>query len=240
MANAGVSRILLLVLYVLGLVLLLAGFLLLISPAHRTPVAWLDLAAIAVAYSIVCWGVPSVLAAGRGFHTRVPVLAILMAAMPLYCLAVAAFIYYGAVLPLGFRLQLVLHCVLLLLLLSAFALGLRGGEHIAQTDDAEASLRQGLNGLRAALEDCEAALRQSLCHDEALRQRILRLKEDARYLSPGNAPLQTEFEAGITGMVRQISQELRECHDDVPPPRAVALLGRTEELMQARRNSSSR
>jgi hypothetical protein len=196
------------VLYFVGIALLLVGFFLLVPPEWRTDAARLDLAIAFIVYSVnfplvsIWWSKPA------SFNSRIPALGLLGLCDLFYSICAIGLGWYGIVYLLSFRLQLIGQLCLLFLALVVAAIAWMASAHAVEMTEEEKDLHRGLDRLRASIGQCESEIFTRTPIQEQLRQRILKLKEDARYLSPSSDISALSYEEQIATLVDNIRLKL--------------------------------
>jgi hypothetical protein len=205
--QASVSNVFL-VLYVLGISLLLFGFMFLVPQEYRGDVAWLDFVVVCVLFSVNFPFIATLRLRGANFSEKIPGLAILLWADPIYCLLALGVIYWGFISHAGFRVQLVSQLALLFGSSVVVAIGWMASTHVSEVASEEETTGASLKNLKAAISRCEMAmvrLEPTWSHEYEL---VRELKEDARYLSPSTEPATISHEMEMVAILQEICRLL--------------------------------
>jgi hypothetical protein len=232
------SRLALNSLYFVGLLLLIFAFFFLLSPPHRTDLAWLDLVVACLVFTTIYLFLLSTTI--RSFHLSAPILASLLWVTPIYVLAALGVLRYGWMNPLGFRLQLVLQMFFLFAYLVVVTAGWRGNQHATQVEQFEADQRGSVRSLQSAITDCELALVLAGDGAEPVRRRLMKLKEDARYLSRTSDSRLLELERDIIDDMQQLKQILANKSVAAEQSNSSSVLAKAEAALQQRINAATR
>lgn len=127
----------------------------------------------------------------------------------IYAIAAIALMLAGNLwLMLSFELQLIIHCILLVLLVLGIVGVLQVSTHTKHLYLQDQSLRQGIGHMRQAIAD----LKNSMCEYGELPNefisRINALQEELRYLSPSNNPEANSLEAQFIDCLKSIAINL--------------------------------
>jgi hypothetical protein len=204
-------------LFFVGIALLVLGFFLLISPEWRTHSAWLDLTVLLIVYSInfpllSIWhiGIDS-------FSAKIPALGLLGLCDLFYSCIALGLMFWGVAHDMPFRLQLVGQMGLLFLAMTAIAIAWRSSAHAEEVAEEEQAKRSGLDGLKAAISQCETELSAKAPNRNREHQLLLKLKEDARYLSPSRDPSAISAEKQMITLVDDIRLRLEDAVTPLTP-----------------------
>lgn len=164
-----------------------------------------------ITVSLVVWGV---LFAGIGFpwidlndpaQKRIGSLGIFWYFSSLYALVAIIWMVVGAQLDLSFRLQLIVHLVLLFVLIMGLTMASRTSEKVGEVYEKEQRERQGVTDVRSAL----AALKESTFGAKDLPEevvdRITKLCDEARFVSPSNNVEAHRMEEEMVSLTHEIS-----------------------------------
>jgi hypothetical protein len=203
-------------LYFVGVVLLAGSFFLLVPESRRTHAAWLDLAVIFAVFSLnfslsFFWRI-----SGSSFHERIPALGVLGLCDLLYTVLALGVLFYAASAGWPYRLQLVAQMCLIFTFAVAAAIAARGTVQVAEVAQQERATRAGLEELKALLAGCEAAASTLPEASGRVLQNLLKLKEDARYLSPSTQASARDFEAQMIAQLEEIQYQLRNTATPLP------------------------
>lgn len=227
-------------LYFVGLALLAFGFMTLVPVQYRASTAWLDFAVVCGIYTIN-FPLFALWRTGSGtFTERIPLLSVFLFADPIYCLLALGIIYRGFVYQTPFRFQLVGQLALFFVACVVATVGWYGSEHVHSVAVEEESLKSSLQGLKSAIAKCEVSLTGLDSEWERPRLRIVKIKEEARYLSPSSDPSLIGFEDELVSAVNEITRltgthNATDMNSQIPP-----LLDRCEAMMSLRRQSATR
>lgn len=161
--------------------------------------------------SLIVWGV---LFAGIGFpwidlndpaQKRVGSLGLFWYFSSLYAFLAILWMVVGAQFDLSFRLQLIVHLVLLFVLIMGLAMTSRASEKVGEVYEKEQSERLGVTNVREAL----AALKESTFDAKDLPEevvdRITKMCDEARFVSPSNNMEAHRIEDEMVGLIHEIS-----------------------------------
>lgn len=236
--KSDLSRIFLL-LYLVGVVLLTSAFLLLVPDGRRTPAAWLDLAVLFAVFSLnfalsFLWRI-----SGSSFHERIPSLGVLGLCDLLYSVLALGVLFLAASTLWPFRLQLVVQLGLLFLVAVVATLASRATVQVAEVAQQESATRAGLEDLKVLLAQCEVAASTLPEASGSVLQHLLKLKEDARFLSPCGEASARGFEAQIVAQLRQIHSQLRNVATPLPLSDLEARMEQCAALLALRKQVQS-
>jgi hypothetical protein len=205
--NASISNVFY-VLYILGICLLLFGFMFLVPQEYRGNVAWLDFVVVCVLFSVNFPFIATLRLRGATFSEKIPGLAILLWADPIFCLLALGVIYWGFISHAGFRIQLVSQLVLLFSSSVVVAIGWMASKHVSEVASEEEMTGASLKNLKMAISRCEVAMvgqEPTWNHEYEL---FRKLKEDARYLSPSVEPATISHEEEMVVLLQEICRLL--------------------------------
>jgi|ERR1039457_3631531 hypothetical protein len=173
-----------LALYLLGIALLLFGFLALIPDGYRNNTAWLDFFVVIIMYSVNFPIVATWRFRGENFSEKIPGVAILLWADPIYCLLALGIIYSGVIYRLAFRVQLFFQLSAVFGSLIVVAISWMASGRVRAVSGEEHHKRDTLQQLKDAISRCDARMATlgPMWHRE--RELCHKLREDARFLSP--------------------------------------------------------
>jgi hypothetical protein len=225
------------VLYFVGIALLIFGFLTLVPAQLRANAAWLDFTVICIIYTInfplfALWRTGS-----KSFTERIPQLSVFLFADPIYCSLALGIAYWGFVSQAPYRLQLIGQLALFFVASVLATVGWYGSEHVRSVAIEEAGTRSSLQRLKTSIAKCEVSLTGLNSEWERPRLRIVKIKEDARYLSPSSDPSLVDFEDELASAADEITRlagthNSTDMKSQIPP-----LLDRCEAVMSLRRQS---
>ena len=168
------------------------------------------------------------------FNVKIPALGILWSLR--YCLHVAGIkAHYQGVVHISFRFQLVGQMALLFAATTVVAIAWWASAHAAEVTEEEHATRSGLEELKAALSRCEAQLSTNAPSRNRERQLLLKLNEDARYLSPSRDPSAISYEQQMVALVDDIRLRLEETASPLTSSPLDEDLGRCAALMALRK-----
>ena len=223
-------------LHLLGIGLLILAFFLLIPPGARTHSAWLDLVVVCLVLSINFPPFALVRLSLGVFDVKIPALGLLEVCDIFYSLLALGLVCYGVVYFLPFRLQLVGQLALLFAATTVVGMAWWASAHAEEVAAEEHSTRSGLDALKAALSKCESEYAVKAPNRNRERQLLLKLKDDARYLSPSLDLSAISYERQIVALVDDIRLRLE---DSTPSP-LDELFEQCAALMALRKQSSVR
>ena len=170
-----------------------------------------DVKTLDIIVSLIVWGV---LFAGIGFpwidlndpaQKRVGSLGVFWYFSSLYALVAIIWMVVGAQLDLSFNLQLIVHLVLLFVLIMGLTMANRTSEKVGEVFEKEERERRGVTDIRSAL----AALKESTYDAKDLPEevvdRITKMCDEARYVSPSNNMEAHRMEDEMVGLIHEIS-----------------------------------
>jgi len=192
------------VLYVVGIGLLVLGFMLLVPPGSRNDVAWLDFIVVCIIYSINFPVIATWRLRGRNFSQKIPGIAILLVADPIYVVLALGVAVCGLVYGLSFRLQLVLQLALIFGSVVVVAVGWMASVRVKEVADEEQSKLESLQRLKQSLVLCEVAMASLEPVWNRERMLVRKLKEDSRYLSPCAEAAVTSHEEEMIALLQDI------------------------------------
>jgi len=223
-------------LHLLGIGLLVLAFFLLIPPGWRTHSVWLDLVVVCLVLSINFPPLALVRLSLGVFDLKIPALGLLEVCDIAYSLLALGLVYYGVVYFLPFRLQLVGQMALLFAATTVVGMAAWASAHAGEVAAEEHSTRSGLEALKAALSKCESEYAVKAPNRNRERQLLLKLKDDARYLSPSRDLSAISYEQQIVALVDDIRLRLE---DSTPSP-LDELFEQCAALMALRKQTSVR
>ena len=164
-----------------------------------------------IVVSMIAW---LVLFAGIGFpwidlddpaQKRVGSLGVFWYSSSFYVLLAIAWMVIGAQLDLPFKIQLIVHLVLLFGLAVGLTMALRSSEKVGEVYEKEERERRGVTDVRSAL----AALKESTFNAKNLPEevvdRITKMCEEARFVSPSNNAEAHRIEDELVHLLPEIS-----------------------------------
>lgn len=234
-----ISRIFIL-LHLVGLALLVLAFFLLIPPGSRTQSAWLDLVVVCIVLSINFPPFAFVRLGLGVFNVKIPALGLLEVCDFVYSILALGLVLYGAFYFLPFRFQLVGQTGLLFAATTAVAIAWWSSAHAAEVAEEEYATRSGLEDLKEALSRCESEFSMKAPNRNRERQLVLKLKEDARYLSPSRDPSATSYEKQIVALVDDIRLRLDDAGAPLVPSSLDELFEQCAALMALRKQTFDR
>lgn len=170
-----------------------------------------DVLTLDIIVSLIVWGV---LFAGIGFpwidlddpaQKRVGSLGLFWYFSSLYALLAIVWMVVGAQFDLSFRIQLIVHLVLLFVLLMGLTIAGRSSEKVGEVYQKEQRERRGVTDVRSAL----AALKESTFDakelPEEVADRINKMCDEARFVSPSNNPEAHRIEEEMVNLIHEIS-----------------------------------
>jgi hypothetical protein len=192
------------ILYVVGLVLLVSAFFLLVPSLWRTPTAFLDLAVLGIVFTVnfplfFAWSTKS-----DGFNAKIPALGLLVFCDLFYSCFALGFGLFAIHFLLPFRVQFVYQMGLLFVATATVGMSWFSSAHTVEVTEEEQVTRSGLDGLKAAISACEAEISIRLPIAGQVRQRLLKLQEDARYLSPSRENTALSYERQMAALIDEI------------------------------------
>jgi hypothetical protein len=120
------------------------------------------------------------------------------------------------------------------------AIAWRSSAHANDVAAEEQSTRSGLEDLKAALSNCEADFSTKAPNRNRERQLIVKLKEDARYLSPSLDPSAISHEKQIVALVDEIRLRLDDPGAPLTPSPLDELFEQCANLMALRKQTFDR
>ena len=199
------SKIMRWVLLVFGAAIIVAAELLFCGGLEK------DVLTMDIIVSLIVWGV---LFAGIGFpwidlndpaQKKVGTLGIFWYFSSLYALLAIIWMVVGAQMELPFRLQLIVHLVLLFVLIMGLTLANRTSEKVGEVFEKEQRERSGVTDVRSAL----AALKESTFYAKELPEevvdRITKMCDEARFVSPSNNVEAHRIEDEMVKLTQEIS-----------------------------------
>jgi hypothetical protein len=211
-----------------GLGLIVIGFLMAVPPASRTAVAFLDLVVLSLVYLVILFTLPLHWPSTEAFSREIPGLGVLWGLEGLYMSLAIGGIWYGwAGMP--FRLQLWYHLAVNFAFLIALTIAGRASEYAEKVATVEQRRRDSLQGVKAAMADCEGAflrLGDTWTSEYSAFQRI---KDDVRYLSPCDA-------VNAVSLDLEIAWALGELSTAISVPSQVGAAGQDLPALIDRRN----
>jgi hypothetical protein len=233
--KAELSRLFIL-LHLVGIGLLVLAFFLLIPPGCRSDSAWLDLVVVCLVLSINFPPFALVQLGLGAFNVKIPALGILEVCDIVYSLLALGLVWYGVVYFLPFRIQLVGQLVLLFAATTVVGIAWWASAHAQEVAEEEHATRSGLDSLKEALSQCESEFAVKAPNRNRERQLLLKLKEDARYLSPSRDASAISYERQMVALVDDIRLRL----EDLTPSPLEELLEQCAALMALRKQTSVR
>lgn len=233
--KAELSRLFVL-LHLIGIGLLVLAFFLLIPAERRTHSAWLDLVVVCLVLSINFPPLAFVRLGLGAFNVKIPALGILEVCDIVYSLLALGLVWYGIVYLLPFRIQLVGQMALLFAATTVVGLAWWASVHAQEVAEEEYSTRSGLEDLKAALSRCESEFAVKAPSRNRERQLLIKLKDDARYLSPCRDASAISYERQIVALVDDIRLRL----DDLTSSPLDELLEQCAALLALRKQTSAR
>jgi hypothetical protein len=191
-------------LYFVGVALLAAGFILLVPPGARTETAWLDFAIVCIVFSIN-FPLFSVWRMNIGsFNAKIPTLGLLALCDLIYICLALWLMSCGGRYGLTFRMQLVGQMALLFVVATVVTIAWWSSAHVVEVTEEEKATRSALEKLKTAIDKCVASLSAKAPNCDRERQLLLRLQEDARYLSPSRDASALAYEDKIAVLIDDI------------------------------------
>ena len=229
-----------LVLYGIGIGLILLGFLLLVPDGARSQVAYLNLAVIVGVYSLsfplgTLWW-----ARDSSFESEIPALSVFWFVNGAYTfLALGGLVLMGLQ-QVSFRFQLLYQLVLFFGVGMAFGMAWWSSGHASQVAVQESSQKAGLTELRALFAQVEDAFGLVGSGWNQELDRLRKLREDARFLSPSTKERELGLEASLDQELKGIrillgAQDLQNQRADL-----VARLDKCHALMSMRKQANNR
>ncbi len=207
-------------LHLAGIAVLVFAFFLLVPAEGRTHSAWLDLIVVCIVLSINFPPFAIVRLSLGDFNLKIPALGLLEICDAVYSSLAVGLVICGLVYFLPFRVQLVGQMGLLFAVATTVSIAYWSAAHAAEVAEEEHLTRSGLEELKAALSHCESELCTKAPNRNRERQLLLKLKEDARFLSPSRDPSAISYEQQIVALVDDIRRRL----DDIAFPTTPSLL----------------
>lgn len=229
-----------LLLYGIGIGLILFGFLLLVPDGSRSSLAYLDLAVVIGVFSMSFPLASMWWAREDAFESRIPALSVYWFINGIY-----AFLALGGLVSLGFlqvsfRFQMLYQLVLLFGVCMAFGMAWWSSGHASQVAEQESTRKAGLTELRAVLAQVEDAFGLLGPGWNQERERIRKLREDARFLTPSNKERELGLEASLDQELKAIrillgAPELQNLRSDL-----VIRIDKCHALMSMRKQVNNR
>lgn len=148
-------------------------------------------------------------------------------------LAVALVILFNFIIPIGFFTQLLIQAGLILLLLIAWFTIFMVSEKSKDVKTAQAQNRSGIEDMKEAMQKVQNTAYISQKIPTEICQRITRLEESLRYLSPSDNPESAEPEREFIVNATILSTALAE--DNPDPEKITEIIARCERIYQQRK-----
>jgi len=196
------------VLALVGLGLIVIGFLIAVPPAYRTAVAFLDLVVLSLVYLVILFTFVIDWPSTEAFSREIPALGVLWGLeVPYLCLAVGC-IWYGWVAGIPFRFQLWYHLAVNFAFLIALTIAGRASEYAEKVATVEQRRTDSLQTVKGAISECDAAFSR-LGGEWASEYSIFRrIKDDVRYLSPCDAVNAVSLDLEISWALGELSSTI--------------------------------
>jgi hypothetical protein len=224
-------------LHLVGIVLLVIAFFLLIPDGERTHTAWLDLAIACIVLSINFPPFAIVRLSLGDFNVKIPALGLLGICDAVYSSLAIGLAVYGFFYGLPFRFQLVGQMFLLFAMSTTVAIAWWSSAHAVEVAEEEHVTRSGLEDLKAALFQCESDLSTKAPHRNRELQLLLKLEEDAMYLSPTLDPSALSYERQMVALVDDIRLRLEDVASPLSPSPLQEQFEQCAALMALRKQS---
>jgi len=224
-------------LHLVGIAVLVFAFFLLIPAGGRSHSAWLDLAVVCIVLSINFPPFAIVRFSLSSFNVKIPAIGLLIVCDTVYSLLALGLVFYGFSHFLPFRIQLVCQIGLLFAVATTVSVAGWASAHTAEVAKEEYQTKSGLAELKAALSQCEAEFRIKAPNRNRERQLLLKLIEDARYLSPSRDPSAVSYEQQMVAQVDQIRLRLDEIATPLAPSPLDEQFEQCAALMELRKQT---
>ena len=198
------SKLLRWVLLVFGTVIIVAAELLFRGNLSN------DTLSMNIIVSLVAWGT---LFAGIGFpwidlndkaQRRVGALGLFWFFSSLFALCSVIWMIVGAQLDLSFKLQLIVHLVLLFVLIMGLAMARKSSEKVCEIYKKEVEGKKGVTEIRQALASLKESIFTAKDIPDEIVDRISKMCEETRYVSPSNNEEAFSIENEIVKLAREM------------------------------------
>lgn len=123
-------------------------------------------------------------------------------------LAIAAMLLCNKVYDVEFPVQLIVHGSLLLILILGFSAVLHASDKVTSVYVKEETMQFGVTEMRRAMSELKDVMCGLPDIPDAIRDRVMRLEEDLRYISPSNNPEAADMEQRFSLAIREVCHKI--------------------------------
>lgn len=195
--------------YIMGFVgelLIFIGFYFILTPEHRTKISWLNWAVISIIFALNYFGSRVMFTTKDKFEERIPALGPFGVICIVYSLIALFVMYLFQLYHLTFKIQLLVHLILLFLVGISIIIIKNSVLFVKQHQENESSLSSRILKIREEL-NLMCTNMDKNPKEDSVQKKLCKLRDSFRYLTPVEKAEAYELENQILGLIHKLQTE---------------------------------